>query len=175
MPKRTKGFFRRISSSLEKSLSAVTFAEAGEHNSALDFMNTDIPERTVLLVIEGEKPHRKNFLYALGLCKRTQAELDILQVIPHTDHEDYGNLSSQLSRGSANLIDLVKQLESEHIPFKVTIRLGEVKQKLFNYAKRHRDVSTVILDIPEKESNLKEFIDYFISNLSVSVVTVGSS
>ncbi|MGB9618264.1 MAG: hypothetical protein ACPL7J_13155, partial [Desulfomonilaceae bacterium] len=65
-------------------------------------------------------------------------------------------------------------------PVKVTIRLGDVNQKLINYAKRHNEVSMVILDSPkmrgasEHDRTWKKMIQDLAQKLSVPLITVGS-
>lgn len=134
---------------LQKHMAAIAYAEAGEYRSADEILNSGQKSRTVLLVVEGEAPDASAFSYALNLCTRMNAELDILQVIEISGKaDDYELLSHKMAHGSRNLVDLVRQLEQTNIPFKVTMRLGEPGSKLFNYAKRHKDVAMVILDSP---------------------------
>ncbi len=142
---------------LQQHMAAIAYAEAGEFQSAEELIQPAPKSRTVLLVIEGENPDPSAFSYAVNLCKRTNAELDILQVIEISGKgEDYELLSQKMARSSRHLVDFVRQLEQTAVPFKVTMRLGEPGSKLFNYAKRHKDVAMVILDSPKaRESTAK--------------------
>ncbi len=138
-----EGFLGKI----EQQMAAATYAEAGQFESAQEFLAPPSRPKTVLLVIEGAFPDRATFAYALNLSKRTNGELDILQVIEKSkSKDDYESLSQAIAEGSQNIVRLVRELEEAGVPFKVTIRLGDLNQKLFNYAKRHKDVSMVILD-----------------------------
>ncbi len=142
---RLKNFRER----LQQHMAAIAYAEAGEFEAAAELAEPLIKSKTVLLVIEGESPSPEPFAYALNLCKRTDSELDVLQVIEQSRKDgDYELLSHKMTEGSRNIVGLVRQLEQENIPFKVTIRLGDVSQKLFNYARRHKDVTMVIFDSP---------------------------
>lgn len=142
---------------LQQHMAAIAYAEAGEFQSAEEIIQPAPKSRTVLLVIEGESPDPSAFSYAVNLCKRTNAELDILQVIEISNKgEDYELLSQKMANSSRHLVDLVRQLEQMAVPFKVTMRLGEPGSKLFNYAKRHKDVAMVILDSPKaREASAK--------------------
>jgi hypothetical protein len=142
---------------LQQHMAAIAYAEAGEFQSAEEIIHPARKSRTVLLVIEGENPAPSAFSYAVNLCKRTNAELDILQVIEISARgEDYELLSQKMANSSRHLVDLVRQLEQTAVPFKVTMRLGEPGSKLFNYAKRHKDVAMVILDSPKaREASAK--------------------
>ncbi len=143
---------------LQQHMAAIAYAEAGEFQSAEEIIQP-VPKshNTVLLVIEGENPAPSAFSYAVNLCKRTNAELDILQVIEiSAKGEDYELLSQKMANSSRHLVDLVRQLEQTAVSFKVTMRLGEPASKLVNYAKRHKDVAMVILDSPKaREASTK--------------------
>jgi hypothetical protein len=134
-------------------LAAVAFAEVGEFETAQEMLRTSKRLQTVLLVIEGETPDEDTFNYAVRLCQRMEAEIDILQIIDRNDtSNDYDLLSRRMSLGSTRIVTLLQRLESENIPFKITIRIGDVNQKLFNYAKRHKDVAVVVLDSPKMKA-----------------------
>jgi hypothetical protein len=154
---RSKSKKRSLRERLQQHMAAIAYAEAGEFQSAEEIIQPAPKSHTVLLVIEGESPDPSAFSYAVNLCKRTNAELDILQVIEiSAKGEDYELLSQKMSNSSRHLVDLVRQLEQTAVPFKVTMRLGEPGSKLFNYAKRHKDVAMVILDSPKaRESSAK--------------------
>jgi hypothetical protein len=164
---------------LQQQMAAVAYAEAGEFDAATEIASPLVKSKTVLLVIEGESPSPEPFAYALNLCKRTNSELDLLQVIEQSrKDDDYELLSNKMTEGSRNIVALVRQLEGEEIPFKVTIRLGEVSQKLFNYAKRHKDVSMVIFDSPrlrkgsEKSQAWSRLLENISHQLAIPLVTV---
>ncbi len=172
---RLKSFRER----LQQQMAAVAYAEAGEFDAATEIAEPLAKSKTVLLVIEGESPSPEPFAYALNLCKRTNSELDLLQVIEQSRKgDDYELLSNKMTEGSRNIVALVRQLEEDGIPFKVTIRLGDVSQKLFNYAKRHKDVSMVIFDSPrlrkgsEKSQAWSRLLENISHQLSIPLVTV---
>ncbi len=160
----------------QKSLAAITYAEAGEFDTATDLLNSG-RQKTVLLVVEGEYPDLSAFNYALNLCKRMDAELDILQVINQSLRNDYDLLSDKISEGSRNTIGLVRRLEESRVPFKVTIRLGDVNTKLINYAKRHKDVVLVVFDSPKLKNSSyakpwSRLLEEISRQLSIPLVTV---
>jgi hypothetical protein len=166
---------------LRKHMAAVAYAEAGEFTSARKIIEGN-KAKTVLLVIEGERPTQAAFQYALNLCRRTGAELDILQVICKNESNDnYDALSHRMSAGSRRLVDMMQQLESAGIAFKITMRIGEVEQKLFNYAKRHKDVGMVVFDSPRSKTSIKKdptwrnLIDQISKQLSIPLITVADA
>jgi hypothetical protein len=165
---------------LHKHMAAIAYAEAGEFGAATELLEPSSTARTVLLVIEGALPDPAAFNYALKLSKRTKAELDILQVIESgNEHEhDYESLSQKMTEGTRNIVGMVRKLEEDEIPFKVTIRLGDVNQKLFNYARRHKDVAMVVFDSPKAKQASQEnkgwsrLVDEISRQLSIPLVTV---
>jgi hypothetical protein len=164
---------------LESGLAAAAFAEAGEFQMAEEILQVPKKIQTVLLVIEGEVPNPSAFRHALNLCKRLDAEMDILQVIENSSSQkDYEALSRKMALGSAHVVALLREVEKEGIPFKITIRLGDVKDKLFNYARRHKDVGTVVFDSPKAASGSAEgrrwqrVIENLSQRLSIPLVTV---
>jgi Universal stress protein family len=170
---------KSLSDLFQHHMAAAAYAEAGEFDAATEIAQPLVKFKTVLLVIEGESPSPEPFAYALNLCKRTNSELDVLQVIEQSPKgNDYELLSNKMTEGSRNIVALVRQLEGEEIPFKVTIRLGDVSQKLFNYAKRHKDVAMVIFDSPrlrkesEKSVAWSRLLENISHQLSIPLVTV---
>jgi K+-sensing histidine kinase KdpD len=171
--------FKSLRERFQQHMAAAAYAEAGEFEAAAELTEPAVTSKTVLLVIEGESPSPEPFAYALNLCKRTNAELDLLQVIEQSrERENYELLSHKMIEGSRNIVALVRQLEGEDIPFKVTIRLGDVSQKLFNYARRHKDVAMVIFDSPSlrKGSEMSQTWSRLLENishqLSIPLITV---
>jgi hypothetical protein len=160
-------------------LAAMAFAEVGEFETAQEMLRSSKRLQTVLLVIEGETPDQETFNYALKLCQRMKAEIDILQIIDRNDNaNDYDLLSRRMSLGSTHIVSLLQRLERENVPFKITIRIGDVNQKLFNYAKRHKDVAVVVLDSPKAKADPKRdcgwsgLAESLSRQLSIPLVTV---
>ncbi len=170
-----KSFLQR----LQSHMAAVAYAEAGEYQSAKELLETVPRSKTVLLVIEGETPDAASFSHALSLCKRTGGDLDVLQVIPLIGGEShYERLRDEMTHGSGHFASLVRQAHKAGVPLKITVRQGEVNEKLFDYAKRHKDVAMVILDSPRARAALPKdkvwarFAESFSRQLSLPLVTV---
>ena len=164
---------------LQRHMVAAAYAEAGELESAQEVMSTARSLKTVLLVVEGSVPDPATFTYAVNLCKRTNSQLDILQVIEKSDAEgDYSDLSQSFAEGSHRIIGLVRKLEESKVPFKVTVRFGDVNENLRNYTKRRKDVSTVVLDSAKARADSSDngawarVLENIAHQLSVPLVTV---
>jgi nucleotide-binding universal stress UspA family protein len=68
---------------LEQTMAAAAFAEAGEHESARQFLNDFKNSRKkVLLGTDHLEPDLKIVNYALSLCQRMGAGLEIFHVVP---------------------------------------------------------------------------------------------
>lgn len=66
----------------QDSMAAAAFAEAGEFEAALSFLEPlkGVLKKKVLLTIDGEEIHPNLIQYAINLCKRIGAGLEILHV-----------------------------------------------------------------------------------------------
>lgn len=174
-PPRKAGFMER----LQRHMSAIVYAEAGEYQSAQEFLEPSPRRQTILLVIEGEAADQSAIAYSLGLCKRMNAELDILQVIEKSEDDgDFQELGEKMVNGSQNLVALARMADEMNVPFKLTMRIGEVSEKLVNYAKRHKDVAMIVLDSPKTRTAAKpertweNLLQRLSQELSVPVTTV---
>jgi hypothetical protein len=163
---------------IRRHMAAAAYAEAGEYQSARDILEPQAKTKTVLFVIAGSTPDPSAVSYALNYCSRTGAELDVLLVIEKSSDEDYSSLGIKMNEGSKNIVGLVREIEEKEIPFKITIRLGDVHEKLLNYARRHKDVVMVIYDSPKihtskvKNRAWTQVVENISRQLSVPFITV---
>lgn len=171
-------FSSMMNDSIDRTMSAVSFAEENLHQQARNLM-TGIGAKTILLVIEGEFPRQSAFSYACKLCERTNAQMDILQIIPPPyGPESYQILAQRMSTAVTNLVHLLQKDDRLSAMPKLTIRLGEIDSKLLNYVKRHKEVSVVVLDSTKdmtKRPDLNKQSDFFKSlsrKLAVPLMTV---
>jgi hypothetical protein len=130
----------------------------------------------VLLAIEGVAPDRSTFSYAVALCKRMRAGLDILQVLsPHT-YRKYLKRVKKGARHARNVFenamvavtfaeagqhDIVEQMkkqafenidrlipesEKDGIDYHLTLKCGNADEEIVRYVCDHRDVVLTIYD-----------------------------
>jgi len=170
---------KSLSERLKADFAAVAFAEAGEFETAREMAARKGKPRTVLLAIEGELPSKMAFEHALGLCKRMGAELDVLQVVETPqDLSDPTELGRRMSEASSNVVRFLQEAQQQGIPFKITLRLGDVNDKLIDYVKRHKDVAIVVFDSPRAGStdgqsrNWRRLAERFSQKLAVPLVTI---
>jgi hypothetical protein len=172
---RTENFVRRI----EEHLAAAAFAQAADFKTAQELASPEKRTRSLLLVIEGETPDPAAFSYGLALCRRMNLHMDILQVVHTPDPE---REPRPLARGEAQvpkeLGRLLRQAETEGVPFKATVLRGEVNQRMCTHSMLHKDVMMVVYDSPgSREEPPKgrawdRIFESISEKLAVPVVTV---
>ncbi|MBI4774311.1 MAG: universal stress protein [Deltaproteobacteria bacterium] len=139
--------------------------------------------KKVLLAIGGIAPSKKVFSYAVELCERIRAELDILQIIRPKQYREYLKRVRQGSHHAKGYIErtmtaaafaeageheLAKEIEAQAlesfrsllpeseragVPCHLTMKSGHPDEEVLNYTKEHRDVVLTIYDLPKEEEN----------------------
>jgi hypothetical protein len=158
-----------VGETLAQHFTAAAFAESGDLDTARRMLHGSKKKQTVLLAIEGEAPNEASFDYTINLCRRLDANLDILQMIP--DGGSDGNVPSEA------LSALLPRLESEGIPFKVTVRMAKAGEILADHLRSLRHVVTAVIDSPslrDKQAtgtNWRGILRNITQKLSVPLVT----
>ena len=116
-------------------LSAVSFAEEGEFESAKEFMRE---ERRVLLAVRSGQLDRKTIRYALNTCKRIGAGLDILYITPSEVTDPV------LEEGFS-------ELEREGINYRIVRKNGCLKQEIIDYTTSKNEI---LFAVTESSENL---------------------
>ncbi|MBF0459243.1 MAG: universal stress protein [Nitrospirae bacterium] len=124
----------KISSKLDSIFSAITFAEAGDHDFARELMNE---KRNILLAVKESEVERKTLTYAINTCKRVKATLDILYV-------------SEGTKTDSVVENFFDELKTEGISYNFIRSGGTLKQAVLDYTKHNSDVLCVIMESPEE-------------------------
>ncbi len=166
---------------VEAHMAAVAFAEAGDFNAARDYVRSGSKSRAVLLVIEGNDPDEAAFSYAMGLCKRMDAHMDILLVVRKSDNSNNDEISPSLRESiQGRLAPLVRELELSAVQFSLIICRGDMREKLYDFAMRHKDIRMVVYDSPKarEESAVSRgwhrMIETISRRLSIPLVVVSA-
>src|SRR4030065_1601754 len=120
-----KKFIRKI----EDAMSAVAFAEAGEHEKAREILKG---QKTVLLAISDRLFDRDAFKYALNVSQRIEAHLEILYVIP-------------FEKERARLKNFLSEVEKEGFRFSLVMKKGCMKKAILDYTEKRSEILFVIV------------------------------
>jgi len=122
----------------EDTMSAATFAEAGEHEMAREILKGQhhSPE-TVLLVVTGDRVNKRALDYATNLCKNTDCYLTVLQVTNSASNRTFDELKKQL----LNALD---------IPWNFVWTEGPISKAVSGFLKQQIQVVSVILESRSK-------------------------
>ncbi len=164
---------------IERGLAAITFAEAGETATAEEFLKSSERRKTVLLAIEGDTANPAAVDYALSVCERLQAQLDVLLVgerrgRAHEPAIEHPDACVDVSR----LQHLAEKVERSTIPIRVTAVSGLVSQELPGYTKQHKEVGFVVMDSAMAHSDPSEarrwtrLVDKLSRRIDIPLVTV---
>ncbi|MBI5057376.1 MAG: universal stress protein [Nitrospirae bacterium] len=122
---------KKLTKKLEDIMSAAAFAEAGEFETAREIIKG---KRRILLALRGDESDVNAFRYALSMCKRINAGLDILYV----------------SESAATLLNNFKNtLEKEGVNYVITEKTGCVKKEIIDYTEKRKDIQFVVIESSE--------------------------
>jgi nucleotide-binding universal stress UspA family protein len=128
----------------------------------------------ILLAIDGITPNKKTVHYAVELCKRIKAELNILQIINSLhlgervkrvrryvegsmiaatfaeagEHEMAKDLREQTLK---KINRLLPESEKEAVHCHLSVRSGSPDKEIINYVNDHRDIVLTIYNTPKEE------------------------
>lgn len=121
---------------VENALTAVSFAEEGEFETARSIA---FENRRILLGLNQGQVDAKTLKYALNTAKRVNAELHILYVAA--------------AAGRENIVDpLLEQFETElkaqGIPCRIVRRAGCLKQQIIDYTNNEKEILFAVIESP---------------------------
>jgi nucleotide-binding universal stress UspA family protein len=139
--------------------------------------------KKILLAIDGIAPDEKAFRYALQLCQRIRAELNVFQII---NSRNYGEYLKKIRKGTGqarryiessmvaatfgeagehetakeimaaareNINRLLPESEEQGVQCHFTIKSGSPDKEIVDYVNTHREVVLTIYDAPVKGPN----------------------
>lgn len=110
-------------------MSAITFAEAGEHEKAREILKN---KNTILLAVSEEKFDMNVFKYAINMSKRIKAAIDILYL-------------KMTEAKNAALHEFLSEAAKEGIRCNVVMEEGCMKKAILDYTEKKKDVLFVVV------------------------------
>jgi hypothetical protein len=129
--KRKDSAMSNLRKKIEDILSAITFAEAGEFDSARELMTGR--KKRVLLAIQSGPEEGNAMRYALNTCKRNNADLDILFVAP-------------ARMTDMSLRPFYKEAKLEGVNCRTVRRKGRLTDAIIDYTNSERDILFVVVE-----------------------------
>jgi hypothetical protein len=155
----------------ESHLAAAAFAEAGEFDTALEIVHTPAPSKAVLLVLDDAENGSDAFDYAVNLCLRMKASLEVLAL---TDENDSANGNADAFMNSL----CVKQCG---ISCTVSVLSRNSQTDLVAYVQKHKEIVTIIDSCRhkrKKKSNrpgLLRTLETIVEKFSIPLVQVSQT
>jgi len=117
----------------EKIMSAATFAEAGEFETAKKMLHE---RKKVLLVLTGREADMKAARYALNTSKRIGAGIEILYLAKDSQEKSF-------------LEEYLKELKTKGIEYQVTPCEKSLKEEITRFIEKEKDIEFVVIDSDE--------------------------
>jgi len=137
----------------EDIMSAITFAEAGEHEKAREILKG---RKTVLLAISERKFDRNVLKYALNISKRIEAGIDILYLTRSETKNPFLPPEARNPFTSSLLKEFTSEIEREGIRCSVVPKEGCMKKAILDYTEKRREILFVIVgSTPELDIECK--------------------
>ena len=126
----------RLQKKIEDIMSAVSFAEEGEFDTARNILKE---ERRILLAVRTGQIDRKTFRYAANTCKRIGARLDVLYVSPSEADEPLLN-------------QCLSDLKESGVDYRLIRKSGCLKQAIIDYTTLKKEI---VFAVTESSDNLE--------------------
>lgn len=162
----------------EKSMSAAAFAEVGEFDVAGQIMHPETKPHTILLVTERDTPNANAIEYTANLCKRVGATMDVIVTPPPDTKHKHQKIVPTGVLDTEKISELSQLLREKDVAYHMYILEGEIVEKLGDYVRRHKEVTTVVYDSPRieqshsKDDTWHKVIDTICTRLSIPLITV---
>lgn len=133
---------------LEESMTAATFAEAGEFETARQFLKTNKnAHKRVLLGTDKPEIATRTISYALHLCQRLGGGLEIFHMLRMPENET----NSGLSLEKEPLAALNTTLQHKGVIYQPVSGLGCLADEVLRHASARRDILCVVFDVLEAD------------------------
>jgi len=146
-----------IFKTIEESMAAAAFAEAGEHEYAANMLSAGKnSHKKVLLSTDCPVVTGKVLDHALNLCRRLGSMLEVYQIIPSESVESTPR--EFFEAGTKRLQSLKEKLGRIGISYNYSIKEASLEEELTTLARSRRDILAVI--IPRCEGRREDKGDF---------------
>ncbi|MEW6502004.1 MAG: universal stress protein [Thermodesulfobacteriota bacterium] len=126
----------------EDTMTAAAFAEAGEHETAGEYLaSAKTARKKVLLGTNAMEIPPKVFSHAIEVCKRLGARLEILHVLPN----QAGAGDEAPTGHAAKLARLKERFRTLGIPYEYVVGARALEEEIIRYAAGRRDIMLIVL------------------------------
>lgn len=133
---------------LEEAMTAATFAEAGEFETARQFLKTNKNARKrVLLGTDKPEIATRTISYALHLCQRLGGGLEIFHMLHMLENETVSGLSQEKEPLDA----LNSSLQEKGVIYQPFNGCGCLADEVLKHAGTRRDILCVVFDVLEPD------------------------
>ncbi len=113
----------------ENMMSAITFAESGEHETAREFLKGG---KTVLLALSDRMFDKHALKYAMSISERVGASLEILYV-------------KEIEKRNEGLKGFVSEVKKVGFSFSVVVKSGCMKRAILDYTEKRKEIVFVVI------------------------------
>lgn len=150
-----------IFKTIQETMTAAAFAEAGEHETAKEFLaQGKNAHKKILLGTDKSNLTPKAINYAMSICSRLGAGLEVVQIFP-------------FSQKKTSLVpeDQVKQAFAQKgIIYESLAGKSSLGEEIMRYVLNRRDILLLILSVEEKDEELKKPNNAFLKKFHCPVV-----
>lgn len=136
-----------IFKSIQETMAAAAFAEAGEHDTAREFLGgSKNAHKKILLGTDKTGLAPKALSYALNICGRLGAGLEVVRIFPF----------SEKKANSESDKELKESLARQGIPYAAIHGKASLGEEIVRYAAERRDILLLILSLAERDEHLRK-------------------
>jgi hypothetical protein len=156
----------------EDHLIAATGVKEGEFDTALEMLDTRKLSKAVLLISDGRPVESDAFIYAINLCRRVEAGLEVVALADETKGDEVARVLAAY--------EPMKTRCSERYGVTCTVSALSVSsiKELFDYVRKHKEIAAVIYGSHDPQRNrgrgfgLLRTLEAIVERLSIPLVNV---